>query len=70
MSLVLGPEIPPFAPAREAPPARLWAFLRWALKGAWGGILWAAFWSAMAGSLEAVSATILGHIVDAAAAAN
>lgn len=70
MSLVLGPEIPPFAPAMEAPPARLGAFLRWALKGAWGGILWAAFWSAMAGSLEAVSATILGHIVDAAAGAN
>jgi ABC-type multidrug transport system fused ATPase/permease subunit len=67
MNPILGPQIPPFAPAKDAPPDRLGAFLRWALKGAWRGILWAAFWSAMAGSLEAVSATILGHIVDAAA---
>jgi ATP-binding cassette subfamily B protein len=69
MNPILGPEIPPFAPADTAPPPRLVPFLRWALKGAWGGILWAAFWSALAGSLEAVSATILGHIVDAAAEA-
>ena len=67
MNPILGPEIPPFAPAKDTPPDRLGAFLRWALKGAWRGILWAAFWSAAAGSLEAVSATILGHIVDAAA---
>ena len=67
MNPILGPDIPPFAPAKDAPPDRLGAFLGWALKGAWRGILWAAFWSAAAGSLEAVSATILGHIVDAAA---
>ena len=63
MNPILGPEIPPFAPAELAPPARLGPFLAWALKGAWGGILWASFWSApIAGSLEAVSATILGYI--------
>ena len=67
MNPILGPEIPPFAPAQSIPPPRLIPFLRWALKGAWGGILWAAFLSGLAGSLEAVSATILGHIVDAAA---
>jgi ATP-binding cassette, subfamily B, bacterial len=69
MNPILGPEIPPFAPAELTPPSRLGPFLAWALKGAWGGILWATFWSVLAGSLEAVSATILGHIVDAAAAA-
>jgi ATP-binding cassette, subfamily B, bacterial len=69
MNPILGPEIPPFAPADLAPPAQLGPFLGWALKGAWGGILWATFWSALAGSLEAVSATILGRIVDAAAEA-
>ena len=70
MNPILGPEIPPFAPAVTDPPDRLLPFLRWALRGAWAGILWAAFWSALAGSLEAVSATILGHIVDAAASSD
>jgi ATP-binding cassette subfamily B protein len=69
MNLILGPEIPPFAPAATPPPQRLWPFMAWSLKGAWAGIIWAAFWSAAAGSFEAISATILGHIVDAAATA-
>jgi hypothetical protein len=48
----------PLPRPKDAPPDRLGAFLRWALKGAWRGIwLWAAFWSAMAGVTEAVSAT-------------
>lgn len=67
MNPILGPEIPPFAPAETVPPGRLWPFLGWALKGSWKGIIWAAFWSAAAGSFEAISATILGLIVDAAA---
>lgn len=65
--LIFGPAIPPFAEAETPPPQRLWPFFGWAMKGAWPGVLWAGFWSAAAGSLEAVSATILGLVVDAAA---
>ena len=68
-ALIFGPAIPPFAEAEQPPPRSLGRFLGWAVKGAWPGILWAAFWSAAAGSLEAVSATILGHVVDAATTA-
>ncbi len=62
----LGPVIAPFSHAEADPPQATWPFFRWALSGAWPGILWAAFWSGMAGSLEAVSATILGLVIDAA----
>ena len=68
-SLIFGPAIPPFAEAETPPPRSLGRFLAWAVKGAWPGILWAGFWSAAAGSLEAISATILGHVVDAASTA-
>lgn len=61
-----GPNIAPFRPASTTPPQTTWAFFRWAVEGAWPGILWATFWSAAAGSLEAISATILGRVVDAA----
>ncbi|MEO5619846.1 MAG: ABC transporter ATP-binding protein, partial [Cypionkella sp.] len=64
--MTFGPRIAPFSPATEEPPRTTWAFFRWALTGAWRGILCAAFWSALAGSLEAVSATILGDVIDAA----
>lgn len=64
--MILGPTIAPFRPAPSTPPRTTWAFFRWAVEGAWPGILWATFWSAAAGSLEAVSATILGHVIDAA----
>ncbi|MBS0564408.1 MAG: ABC transporter ATP-binding protein [Proteobacteria bacterium] len=60
------PTIAPFRPAEGPPPGRIWPFLRWALMGAWKGVLWATFWSACAGSLEAISATILGRVIDAA----
>jgi len=62
----IGPTIAPFRPADGPPPGRTWPFLRWALAGAWRGVLWATFWSACAGSLEAISATILGRVIDAA----
>jgi ATP-binding cassette subfamily B protein len=62
----VGPDIAPFRRAASDPPTRLWPFFRWALEGAWKGILWAAFWSALAGTLEAVSATLLGQVIDAA----
>ncbi len=68
--MILGPAIAPFRPSNVAPPQTLRAFFRWALEGAWPGILWAVFWSACAGSLEAVSATILGFVIDAANAGN
>ncbi len=64
--MMLGPTIAPFNPTNLPPPARPIKFFGWALQGAWPGVLWATFWSAVAGSLEAVSATILGHVIDAA----
>ncbi|MGV8949655.1 MAG: ABC transporter ATP-binding protein [Cypionkella sp.] len=64
--MMFGPTIEPFSPATDLPPRTTWAFFRWSLKGAWRGIIWAAFWSALAGSLEAISATILGDVIDAA----
>ena len=62
---ILGPQLPPFAQAVGNPPPRIWPFFRWALRGAWWGIGWAAFWSVLVGSLEAISATMLGRIIDA-----
>ena len=67
-SPILGPDIPAFARADSAPPPEVWAFFRWALKGAWSGIIWASFWSVLVGSLEAISATLLGRIIDGVAA--
>ncbi|MEY4779606.1 MAG: hypothetical protein RLZZ607_919 [Pseudomonadota bacterium] len=64
--MMLGPAIAPFQPTDLPPPARPLPFFGWALRGAWAGVLWATFWSAVAGSLEAVSAVILGHVIDAA----
>ncbi len=63
-SPILGPEIPPFAPALTVPPGKVWPFFRWALVGAWRGIFWAIFWSALVGSFEAISATLLGEMID------
>ncbi|MFN3605636.1 MAG: ABC transporter ATP-binding protein [Cypionkella sp.] len=69
-SPILGPEIPPFARAEVPPPNSMFAFFMWALRGAWWGIAWATFWSIMVGSLEVVTATFLGLIVDRLAGAN
>ena len=66
----LFPTIKPFRPASTSPPATTWKFFLWAVQGAWPGILWATFWSACSGSLEAISATILGDVIDAANTAN
>ncbi|WP_309666423.1 ABC transporter ATP-binding protein [Tabrizicola sp.] len=66
---MIGPTIEPFSPADNDPPQTIRAFFAWALKGAWPGVIWAGFWSAVAGSMEAVSAVILGHVIDAANAA-
>ena len=64
--MIFGPTIAPFSPTDQNPPETTWKFFRWAVQGAWPGIFWAGFWSACAGSLEAVSATILGLVIDAA----
>ena len=67
-SPILGPGIPPFAPSEGPPPRTTFAFFRWAIRGAWWGIAWAVFWSVLVGSLEAISATLLGKIIDGVAA--
>ena len=59
-----GPTITPFRASKTNPPATTWKFFRWAVEGAWPGIIWATFWSACAGSLEAISATILGDVIN------
>jgi len=64
ISPIFGPEIPPFQPASAPPPPHIRAFFGWALRGAWAGVAWAAFWSICVGALEAGSATLLGLIVD------
>ena len=56
-----------FRPAEGPPPRTLLAFFRWALSGAWGGLGVAAFASALSGTAEVASATLLGWVVDAVA---
>ena len=64
------PTIRPFRPASANPPTTTWKFFLWAVQGAWPGILWATFWSAASGSMEAISATLLGDVIDVANSAN
>lgn len=69
-SPILGPQIPAFAPATTPPPQTMLAFFRWAIKGAGWGVVWATFWSAAAGSMEAITATLLGLVIDTLTGAN
>ncbi len=62
----LGNLIVPFAPADAPPPQTLGPFFRWSLKGTWPMLLIAAAISAVAGTLEVVSAVIIGWVVDSA----
>jgi len=57
-----------FRPADGRPPTTLLRFMRWALKGAFPALLVAAFFSALAGGMEAGTAWILGRVIDTAAA--
>ncbi len=58
--------ISPFVPAEGPPPNKLVPFVRWALKGALP-VLWAAgVLSAIVGTLEVMSALLLGRIIDSA----
>ena len=65
----LGNLIDAFRPAAGAPPRDLGAFFRWCLKGSWPWLWVAAALSALAGTMEVVSALILGALIDAALAA-
>ena len=69
-SPILGPHIPAFEPATTPPPQKMLAFFRWAIKGAGWGVVWATFWSAAAGSMEAITATLLGLVIDTLTGAN
>lgn len=61
--------IDPFAPAEGPPPRGLWAFSRWALKGAEGPILLAFVIAAVTGVSELVAARFTGWVIDSAASA-
>ncbi len=62
----IGSAIDAFSPAEGAPPQTLMAFMKWCLKGSWP-MLWLAFVvSSITGSMEVVSALILGWVIDAA----
>ena len=58
----------PFKPVDTAPPRTLGAFFRWCLSGSWPVLGVAGFVSAFAGTLEVVSALLLGWVIDAALA--
>ncbi|MCV2879121.1 ABC transporter ATP-binding protein/permease [Sedimentimonas flavescens] len=59
-----------FRPAEGPPPQRLGAFFRWSLTGAWPALIVAGTMSAFAGSMEVVSAWLLGRVVDTATSAD
>ncbi len=59
-----------FRPAEGPPPDRLGAFFRWSLKGAWPAMILAGLLSAAAGSMEVISAWLLGRVIDTAASGN
>jgi ATP-binding cassette subfamily B protein len=62
----MGDLIDGFQPADVPPPQTLWAFCKWCLSGAWP-VLWiAAVVSAIAGTMEAITALLLGRVIDAA----
>ncbi len=54
-----------FRPADGPPPRKLLAFFRWCLSGAWPGLIFAAFTSALGGVADVASAVLLGAVVDA-----
>lgn len=55
-----------FQPAEADPPRTLAAFFRWALAGSFPILLIAGLISAAAGTLEVMSAILLGHVIDTA----
>jgi ATP-binding cassette subfamily B protein len=63
----LGNLIDPFKEAKTPPPRTLWAFCKWCLEGSFPILFIAAGVSAIAGTMEAVTALMLGMVIDAAA---
>ncbi|MCE5973225.1 ABC transporter ATP-binding protein/permease [Sinirhodobacter sp. WL0062] len=59
-----------FRPAEGPPPQRLGAFFRWCLTGAWPALFVAGTMAALAGSMEVISAWLLGRVVDTATSAD
>jgi len=55
-----------FSPAEGLPPQKLAPFMAWSLSGTWPVLILAAVFSAAAGAMEAVTALILGLVVDSA----
>lgn len=58
--------IDPFAPADGPPPQQLMAFMLWALRGSLRTVTLGAVISALAGTLEVMTALMLGWVIDAA----
>ena len=58
--------IDPFAPAGGPPPQRLMAFMLWALRGSLRTVTLGGVISALAGTLEVMTALMLGWVIDAA----
>ncbi len=56
----------PFRPVETPPPRRLGRFFLWCLRGAWPLLAAAGLISAVAGTLEVISALLLGAVIDAA----
>ena len=56
--------IRPFDPAEGPPPRSLVAFVRWSLRGSWLVIAISGLLSAFAGIMEAITALILGRLID------
>jgi ATP-binding cassette subfamily B protein len=59
-----------FRPAEGPPPQKLGRFFRWAVKGAWPALWLSGGLSALTGTLEVVSALLLGWVIDAAIASD
>ena len=57
----------PFQPVEKAPPQKLGAFFLWCLAGSWPILIAAGLISALAGTMEIVSAWLMGEVIDAAA---
>ncbi|HHL21693.1 MAG TPA: ABC transporter ATP-binding protein, partial [Aliiroseovarius sp.] len=56
--------IDPYAPAEGPPPRRLAPFFRWALRGSGLVVVIAALMSGAAGAVEALTAKLLGYVID------
>ncbi|NNE80521.1 MAG: ABC transporter ATP-binding protein [Silicimonas sp.] len=61
-----GDLIDAFREADGPPPRTLAAFFHWAIRGAYPALILAAAVSALAGTLEVVTALVLGHVIDTA----